>query len=153
MICQQLIAQLQINSADLFKKELELINQLVKRGSLLQLDLAQEQLQLTVFYEKLQSIAGAIDITLKGHVASLQLQAAKKMAELEKKMLRAEKKKFEAQQRQLHKIKTQLFPNNNLQERMDNLLLYYAKFGKQFLQVVYENSPGLAQQMVVLTEV
>ena len=150
---QQLIAQLQINQADLFKTELELINQLVKNGSLLQLDLTKEQLQLTEFYEKLQSIAGAIDNTLTGHVASLQLQSAKKMAELEKKMLRAEKKKFEAQQRQLHKIKTQLFPNNNLQERMDNLLLYYAKFGKQFLQVVYENSPGLAQQMVVLTEV
>ena len=150
---QQLVGQLQINEVDLFKTELELINQLVKKGSLLQLDLADEQLQLSIFYEKLQSIVGAIDTTLTGHVASLQLQAAKKLSELEKKMLRAEKKKFEAQQRQLHKIKTQLFPLGNLQERIDNLLPYYAKFGKQFLQVVYENSLGLEQQLVVLTEV
>ena len=80
------------------------------------------------------------------------MQAAKKISVLEKKMLRAEKKKFEAQQRQLHKIKSQLFPNDNLQERMDNLLVYYAKWGKEFIEMIYKNSPGLEQQFIILTE-
>jgi hypothetical protein len=39
-------------------------------------------------------------------------------------MLRAEKKKYEAQQRQINKLKTQLFPNNSLQERVENLSVF-----------------------------
>jgi bacillithiol biosynthesis cysteine-adding enzyme BshC len=149
---QHLINQLHLIQGDLFKKETELINQLVISGSKLQLDLKDEQLELAFFYKKIKSIAESIDITLSNHVTSLELQAAKKISVLEKKMLRAEKKKFEAQQRQLHKIKSQLFPNDNLQERMDNLLVYYAKWGKQFIEIVYKNSPGLEQQFVILTE-
>lgn len=150
---RQLVTRLQLNDADLFKTEVELLNGLVRKESLLQLELGKEKLQLSEFYEKLQSTATAIDITLSGHVSSLHREASRKIAELEKKMLRAEKKKFEAEQRQLYKIKKQLFPNNNLQERVDNLLPYYAKWGMQFLQVIYENSPGLEQQLVILAEV
>ena len=68
-------------------------------------------------------------------------------------MLRAEKKKFAAQQRQLQKIKTQLFPNNNLQERTDNLMPYYAKWGKDFIKMIYENSKGLEQEFGILEEI
>ena len=77
----------------------------------------------------------------------------KKIAALEKKMLRAEKRKFEAQQRQIHKIKTVLFPNNNLQERIENLIPFYAKWGDGFIKALYENSLALQQQLVVLEEV
>ena len=66
-------------------------------------------------------------------------------------MLKAEKKKFEAQQRQLHKLRSQLFPNNSLQERVENLLPYYAKQGKDFLKAVYESSLGLEEQFCILT--
>jgi hypothetical protein len=149
---QHLINQLHLIQGDFFKKETELINQLVISGSKLQLDLKDEQLELAFFYKKIKSIAESIDITLSNHVTSLELQAAKKISVLEKKMLRAEKKKFEAQQRKLYKIKSQLFPNDNLQERMDNLLVYYAKWGKEFIEIVYKNSPGLEQQFIILTE-
>ena len=67
-------------------------------------------------------------------------------------MLRAEKKKFEAQQHQLNKLKQQLFPQNNLQERVENFMLYYAKWGSGFLQIIYENSLSLEQEFVVLVE-
>jgi len=149
---QHLINQLQLSQTDLFTKETGLMNQLVKNESKLQLDLKDEQLELAFFYKKLRSITEAIDTTLSNHVASLEIQAAKKISVLEKKMLKAEKKKFEAQQRQLHKIKSQLFPNDNLQERTDNLLIYYAKWGKQFIEMIYKNSPGLEQQFIILTE-
>jgi bacillithiol biosynthesis cysteine-adding enzyme BshC len=90
---QYLINQLQLTQTDLFTKETGLMNQLVKNESKLQLDLKDEQLELAFFYKKLRSITEAIDITLSNHVASLEIQAAKKISVLEKKMLRAEKKK------------------------------------------------------------
>ena len=55
-------------------------------------------------------------------------------------------------QRKLHKIKTQLFPNNNLQERVDNLMPYYAKWGKQFIRLIYDHSKTLEQEFGVLVE-
>jgi uncharacterized protein YllA (UPF0747 family) len=67
-------------------------------------------------------------------------------------MLRAEKKKFEVQQRKLHKLKTALFPNNNLQERIENIIPFYAKWGDDFIKTIYENSLGLQQEFVVLEE-
>ncbi len=148
---QALIDKLQFRNEALFQSEMELFNQLVKRDSQLQLNLEQEQQELINFYEQLKIITGKIDITLQRHTATLQTQALKKIASLEKKMLRAEKRKFEAQQRQLKKIKAQLFPNNNLQERVDNLMPYYAKWGKAFIRMIYEHSNGLEQEFGILT--
>ena len=67
-------------------------------------------------------------------------------------MLRAEKKKFDAQQRQLHKIKSYLFPNNSLQERVESITLFYAKYGNNFIKMIEENSKGLEQEFAILIE-
>jgi uncharacterized protein YllA (UPF0747 family) len=135
---------------DLFKSEQELLNALVKRDTEVQLSLEKQRQQVHEFYSQLKNTAGAVDITLQAHTEALEKQALRKIDTLEKKMLRAEKKKFEAQQRQLHKLKTQLFPHDNLQERIENFMPFYAKWGKGFLKTVYENSLGLEQEFVVL---
>jgi bacillithiol biosynthesis cysteine-adding enzyme BshC len=137
---------------DLFKTENELLNVLVKRDSEVQLSLEKEKQAIHNFYMKLKATAGAVDITLQPHTEALQKQALNKIEALEKKMLKAEKKKFEAQQRQLHKLKTQLFPNDGLQERVENLLLFYAKWGNGFIDAVYKNFLALEQEFVTLEE-
>ncbi|CAN5606764.1 bacillithiol biosynthesis cysteine-adding enzyme BshC [soil metagenome] len=147
-----LIEKLSLNQLSLFTSELDQVNQLVKRDSTLQLSLTKQQQYQVTLYEELKTIAGKVDITLQQHTEALQVQAMKKIDQLEKKMLRAEKKKFEAQNRQLHKIRTKLFPNDNLQERVDNMMLYHAKWGKDFIKLIYENSPVLIQHFTVLTE-
>ena len=134
----------------LFKNETDLLNELVKRDSTVQLSLEKEKQILLEFYKLLKSIAAAVDISLANHTEALQAKALKKIEALEKKLLRAEKKKFEAQQRQLHKLKTVLFPNNNLQERIDNMIPYYAISGKAFIQAIYNNSKGLEQEFGIL---
>ena len=134
----------------LFKNETDLLNELVKRDSTVQLSLEKEKQILLEFYKLLKSIAAAVDISLANHTEALQAKALKKIVALEKKLLRAEKKKFEAQQRQLHKLKTVLFPNNNLQERIDNMIPYYAISGKAFIQAIYNNSKGLEQEFGIL---
>ncbi len=147
-----LVSRLGLNVSDLFKQEHELLNGFVKKESAVQLNLAKEKQAINDFYAKLKVTAGAVDITLQQHTEALQKLALHKLEALEKKMLRAEKKKFEAQQRQLHKLKTQLFPHNSLQERIENLMPFYAKWGRGFIDVVYKNSLGLEQEFVVLEE-
>jgi bacillithiol biosynthesis cysteine-adding enzyme BshC len=147
-----LAEKLQFKPADLFKKELDLLNELVKRDSKVILSLQNEMQQLTTLYTEMKAIAGAVDKSLWAHTEALQTQALKKITALEKKMLKAEKKKFEAQQRQLHKLKAQLFPHNSLQERIENLMPFYAKWGKGFIDAVYKNSNGLKQEFCVLVD-
>jgi uncharacterized protein YllA (UPF0747 family) len=67
-------------------------------------------------------------------------------------MLRAEKRKFADQQRQIHAIKENLFPGDGLQERYENLCYYYAKWGKEFIQKLYEHSLSIEQEFVILLE-
>lgn len=137
---------------DLFNTEQDLLNELVKRESSLQLKLDKEKRMLQEFYTDLKATSGAIDNTLVKHTEALHKKALDKLEALEKKMLRAEKRKFEAQQRQLHKLKEQLFPHNSLQERIENFMPFYAKWGKGFIETVYRNSLALEQQFVLLEE-
>lgn len=149
---QAIATKLQLSNTDLFKPELELINKLVKRDSTLQLTIEKEKQQMLVLYEAIKKIAATIDTTLQTHTDALQTQSLNKITTLEKKMLRAEKKKFAAQHRQLQKLKIQLFPANNLQERSANLLPFYALYGKAFIEMMYNNSKGLNQEFGILSE-
>lgn len=143
---------LQFAETDFFNKELDIINVLVNRESKLQLNLADETTALKVLYQKIQYAAILADTTLQGHVEALQTQSLKKIETLEKKMLKAERLRFEAQQRQIKKIKEHLFPNNGLQERVDNILPYYSIYGKAFIEMLYQNSTGLQQDFTIVTE-
>ena len=68
-------------------------------------------------------------------------------------MYSAEKKKYEAEQRQIEKIKSLLFPFGNLQERVDNVMPYYAEYGSAFINMLYKNSTGLQQEFCIITAV
>jgi bacillithiol synthase len=139
-------------SIDLFKSEQTLFNEIVKKESTVQLNLDKEKQTLISFYANLQKTASDVDFTLTKHVSALQANAINKLSTVEKKMLRKEKKKFASQQLQLKKIKTELFPNNNLQERTENLLLFYAKWGSSFIDTLYNASFDLQQQFTILEE-
>jgi len=144
--------KLGLETTDLFKNEKTLVEEIVKRESGKQLDLSKEISTLQIQYAAINKLANAVDITLAKHVEALQTQAVKRLRSLEKKMLSAEKKKFEARQRQVHVLKEKLFPGNALQERIDNFMPYYAKYGKEFIRMIYDKSPALEQVFVIIAE-
>lgn len=144
--------KLQLTATDIFKPAEELINNLVKNTSKNQLTLEKELSDARVYYDKVKNISGKVDSTLVRHVEALQAKALKPLQELEKKILRAEKRKFKDQRRQIQSLKSALFPLNNLQERIDNFMPYYAKWGKDFISILYKNSLALEQEFVVLEE-
>ena len=147
-----LAKKLQLGSAELFKSENELLNELMKRAAGIQLNLDGEKKQFIELYEKLKQISGKANTSLVQHTEALKTQAIKKISALEKKMLRAEKRRSGDQQRQLHKLKEQLFPQNTLQERIENFMPFYAKWGKDVIKIIYENTKGLGQEFCILEE-
>lgn len=148
---QAMIAKLGFVIDDLFLPEQELINKLVKRDSDKKLKLNGTFTATEQLYDGIKEQAASIDITLGKHVESLKVNTLYRLQELEKKMLRAEKRKFADQQRQIQVIKEKLFPNNGLQERIDNFMPYYASYGKAFIEELYQHTLSLEQEFVTLT--
>jgi bacillithiol biosynthesis cysteine-adding enzyme BshC len=136
---------------DLFQPAVFLINELVKRESLLSLDLVEELNTAKLYYTALKAKAGRINASLGEHVSALETKAIKRLVELEKKMLRAEKRKFDVQQQQIIAFKKSVFPANSLQERTDNLSAWYARYGKGFMQMIHEASLGLEPDFIWIT--
>jgi bacillithiol biosynthesis cysteine-adding enzyme BshC len=149
---QEKIGKLDFAIEDFFLPEEQLINRLVAKETENEIKLNGNLSDAEKLYESLKKQAEAVDATLGQHVEALKTQSLYRLHELEKKMLRAEKRKFADQQRQIHTIKEELFPENDLQERHDNFLLYYAKWGKDFIHKLYEQSLSLEQEFVVLSE-
>jgi bacillithiol biosynthesis cysteine-adding enzyme BshC len=146
----QRIEKLGFALEDFFKKPFDLINTLVHENSDKQLDITEQIEAINLQYQALKEITEKISASLKNHTEALQTKALKSLHVLEKKMLRSEKRRFEAQQRQIEKIKSELFPNNSLQERVENFSIFYAKYGKDWLQTVYNQSLSLEQQFTII---
>ena len=137
---------------DLFLPEQELISRLVARDTKNEIKLNGNFTDAEQLYESLKKQVVSVDSTLARHVEALKTQSLYRLHELEKKMLRAEKRKFTDQQRQIHTIKENLFPNNSLQERTDNFMQYYAKWGRDFIGQVYQHSLNFEQEFAILNE-
>jgi len=148
----QKIETLAFKVPDFFQEEHRLLTELVKRDSGMRLNVEEEVNQLIVIYSNIKRVAGEADPSLLKHVEALQALAVNRLHELEKKMLKAEKRKFNDQQRQIKAIKDKLFPQNSLQERVDNFMPYYAKYGKDFIHTIYDHSPTLEQEFMILEE-
>jgi len=149
---EERISKLGFTIEDFFLTEQELVNRLVARETNKKLQLNGTFSETESIYELIKKQAADIDVSLVKHVDSLKVQTLHRLRELEKKMLRAEKRKFTDQQRQIHTIKENLFPGNGLQERYDNFMPYYAKWGRDFIHKLYNESLTLEQEFVVVSE-
>jgi bacillithiol biosynthesis cysteine-adding enzyme BshC len=135
----------------IFQSADRLINRIVERNTEHDLKLDEEKEQLQHLFQKIQENASVVDPTLKGHVAALLRGITKKLNALEQKMMRAEKRNFEDAIRQIHQMKNELFPNGTLQERKENMMVYYAQWGNEWLQQLYDSMQGSQQKMRILS--
>jgi bacillithiol biosynthesis cysteine-adding enzyme BshC len=149
----ELLEKLDIKAADLFKGNTILLNDIINRESTSALNLDIEKERFHQIYEKIKTLVKQIDITLVQHASALETKQLKTLNLLEKKMLRAEKRKFSTEKNKLAKIFGALFPENGLQERTENFMLFYSKWGNDFFKNIYENSLTLEEEFCVLEEV
>src|SRR4030095_14204174 len=149
---QERISKLGFTIEDFFLSSEELLNRTVMNESKNEVKLNGSLSALEQLYESFKKQASAVDSSLEKHVEALKLRTVHRLQELEKKMLRAEKRKFTDQQRQINTIKEHLFPGNGLQERHENIGYYYAKWGRDFIDKLYQQSLNLEQEFVILQE-
>lgn len=137
---------------DFFQTEETLLNKLVNRENGEKVLLNGSLSEAEALYAAVRQKAATIDASLVKHVESLKTKTVFRLKELEKKMLRAEKRKYSDQRRQIASVRNSLFPGNGLQERSENISYFYAKWGRELLHRLYEESLRLEQEFVILEE-
>lgn len=148
----ELMQSLSLNETDIFASIDEIKKNFVSKHSKANDDLTKERNSIEQAYGTLKLIATNADPSLEKHVLSLKAKTLKRIEQLEQKMFRARKKQFEAEMRKIEKIKRRLFPENNLQERVDNFIPYYASDGDSFFRSILDASGVFDQYFCILKE-
>jgi bacillithiol biosynthesis cysteine-adding enzyme BshC len=149
---ERLLQKLNLKAIDLFKGKETLLNEIVNKETSSILNLEKQKKEFYKIYGEIKSIVSTIDTTLEEHTKALETKQLKKLSALEKKMLRAEKRKFSSQKNQLDKIFSGLFPGNGLQERTENFMLFYSRWGNDFFKILYDASLTLEQEFGIIEE-
>ncbi len=143
--------ELHFTAEDFFRETLSLLNDLTIQTSDNKIVIDDEIKEAKELFTHLQSLAAKADESLRDHVMALSVSTEKKLIALQKKILRRERRKFDVQHKQIEALKKQLFPHQNLQERVENISGWYARYGKFFIDVIYKNSPTLELKFTLIT--
>lgn len=136
---KETIDKLSISLEILFKKEYEILNNILANKNQ-NISLEKELNDIKFVYQAIKNKAEKADTTLKQHVEALFVKAFKRAEKLEKKIDSAQRKKLLTEQSQIERLKSELFPNSSLQERVENIAGFYAKYGSRILDSILENS-------------
>ncbi|HSH65066.1 MAG TPA: bacillithiol biosynthesis cysteine-adding enzyme BshC, partial [Bacteroidia bacterium] len=148
---EQQLAKAGFEISDLFKDTEVLIKELVTRNTTSQLSLAEQQAKLSDVFKEIANVATAIDSTLKASVEAEFQKASNSIKNIESKILRSEKQNQETGINQIKKIKERFFPKDVLQERYDNFIPYYLKYGDELITGLKAVFDPFAFQLLILT--
>ena len=143
-------AAMQFEEQDLFKPILELEVAYVKKHATQALDLQDQINNLSTLYSTIKNEVLKVDTTLGTHADNLAQQAKAKLLALEKKMVRAEKRKQSVDIQRIHRIKKELFPQDNLQEREEHFSRWVGQFDLSWIDTIMEHSTGLESRFRII---
>jgi len=144
------ILKLGFSSKDLFSSEEKLVNDFVAAASQVEFDLSSEQDKLRELFSLIKIKAKNIDSTLEVSIEAELQKQLKVIEQLENRLQRAEKRKYETSINKIKSLREKLFPNNGLQERHDNFVPFYLKYGSAFIEALKENLHPLDSRFLIL---
>jgi bacillithiol biosynthesis cysteine-adding enzyme BshC len=146
------LSKLGLTIDDLFGEIETLIKRYVRENTDEELSLKDAKVAVNAVFEKILIKATTIDTTLKKTVLGEQTKQINAIENLESRLLKAEKRNHDVAVNQIRNLKDKLFPNDGLQERYDNFLPFYLKYGDAFIQTLKDNLDTLKTEFTVIFE-
>ncbi|UUC47243.1 bacillithiol biosynthesis cysteine-adding enzyme BshC [Flavobacterium cerinum] len=143
--------KLGLSWADLFKKQPDLINEKVAGFSEFTIDFSEQRAHLEQQFAKLREIANQTDPSFSGAVNAQEKKQLKGLDNLEKRLLKAEKRNHHEQLSRITSLQNELFPNQNLQERIANFSEFYLEYGENLIPELFRQLKPLEQDFTVIT--
>lgn len=148
----KLMDKLALSTTAIFTDTHQLIKQYIVDNASEELSFEEEREGLNKIFEQLIAKTIAVDASLEKGVIAQQVSTQKSIDKLEQRLLRAAKHKNESSIQQIEKIKNTLFPNQGLQERYDNFLGFYTRYGASFIATLRQEIDSLDNQFLVIKE-
>lgn len=149
---QKKMSKLNVNLQSFFQDEEALVKEFVLSNTDAELSLEEEKNAISKVFSILSEKAKLMDNTLEKTVQAELQNVLNALGRLEGKLLKAQKTKSETEINQVRAIRQKLFPNGVPQERFDNLLAWYTKFGSSFQQTLLNNLDPFSPELTVLFE-
>jgi bacillithiol biosynthesis cysteine-adding enzyme BshC len=144
--------KLELQVTDLFGDVEALIKEYVKEHTENEISLKAQKEALETIFKEVEEKAGQVDPTLVKAAAAEGARQLNSLEQLEGKLMKAEKQRHDTAVNQMRKLKEKLFPNNGLQERYDNFMMYYLKYGDGFFELLLDALHPLEEGMVILED-
>ena len=146
------IKKLGLSVPDVFKETESLIKSFVKTAAEEELHFDKEKETIKSVFQQVFEKTIKVDHSLGKTVRAEEAKQIKSLDQLEARIHRAEKRKHETSLNQIRSLKEKLCPANGLQERKDNFLAFYLKYGDQFLEVLFENLDPMDKRMIIVED-
>ena len=137
---------------DIFGEIETLLKDFIKENTEEELSLASEKQSIETIFNSVVEKATSIDKNLERSVNGEMTKILNALNKLESKLISAEKRNYETTLNQIRSVKDKLFPENGLQERYDNYVQYYLKYGDNFIQTLIDELEPLNRDFTVLIE-
>lgn len=144
--------ELGLSVDELFQPIHDLKKQYVKVHAPVDVELSPYEQKLQTIFDELEDIANLTDKSMLGAVNAQRQKQLNGLDNLRKKLIRAEKRRQGTEMEKLERVYYALFPKGSLQERHDNLSVYYAEHGMAFIDRLFECMNPLEYRFVVINE-
>ncbi len=145
-------AKLNLDAVDFFMSNDEIIKLFLKSESNEDFDLKIEHDELEQFFKNLSLKARRADPSLEQFTLAEGAKLLKSLKSISDKINRAAKQKNEVDINRIRKIKERLFPKGKLQERYDNFIPYYLRYGKKWFEDLLEVMEPLNKNFLIIEE-
>jgi len=136
-----------------FQDEQSLISLFLKDHIEEDIDIKQEMSKVSDIFDIISKKAGLIQQPLSKTVLAEKAKQLKTLGHLESKLKKAAKDKNEVKLNQIKKLRSKIFPNNSLQERYENFIPYYTRYGSDWIDYLIKVFDPLQDKfMIVLTD-
>ena len=129
-----------------------LIEKVLTRTGMEEIQFQQEKIMAEKLFDQLKTSLKSVDTTLGASADGEKHKLLKSIELLEQKANKAQKMKHETLINQVKKIKENLFPNNGLQERHENVLWLNAKIGAELIKKIITLTNLERIDFIIVTE-
>lgn len=130
--------KLGLSFSEIFQKQEILVDQKTEAFSETSVDFQELKNQLENQFKLLRAQVLKTDKSFEGAVNAQERKQIKGLENLEKRLRKANKKYFAERLDQIIALQDQLFPNQSLQERQGNFSEFYAQYGKELIDKLFE---------------
>jgi bacillithiol biosynthesis cysteine-adding enzyme BshC len=147
---QKKLDNLSISTEELFLKKDDLLKTKVNENSDISFNFLDAKTLLEQQFYMLRRVANETDESFVGAVSAQEKKQLNGLDNLEKRLLRAEKRRQHDLVARITELKTQLFPNQGLEERQRNFSEYYLEYGDAFIDALKSTLKPLDLKFTIL---